>query len=204
VLARRFAKILLLLLLLVMAGEFGVIYWRMHQPKESPYDPVIVAVAREDGVDPFLIRALIWRESRFRPEMLGTAQERGLMQVTPAVGEEWAKANKIPNFQPDDLYNPVVNIRAGTWCLNRALGRWSATDDPTTFALAEYNAGHTNALRWVDPASPSDHVAFLNNITFPGTRQYVETILSKRDEYQTTLAHNRWYRDEAQAVTLSR
>jgi len=204
VLARRLAKVLLALLLLVMVGEIGVIYWRMHQPKESPYDPIIVAVAREQGVDPFLIRALVWRESRFRPEMLGNAQERGLMQVTPAVGAEWAKANKVPNFQTDDLYNPWVNIRAGTWYLNHALEHWTSTDDPTTFALAEYNAGRTNALRWVDPANPSDHVAFLNNITLPTTRQYVETILSKRDEYQTELAHNRWYRDDAQSVTLSR
>ncbi len=184
-----------------MAGEIGVIYWRMHQPKESPYDPIIVAVAREEGVDPFLIRALVWRESRFRPEMLGNAQERGLMQVTPTVGAMWAKANKVPNFQTDDLYNPWINIRAGTWYLSHALARWSSTDDPTTFALAEYNAGRTNALRWVDPANPSDHVAFLNNITFPSTRQYVETILSKRDQYQTELAHNRWYRDDAQSVT---
>jgi soluble lytic murein transglycosylase len=201
VLARRFAQVLLALLLLVMAGEVAVIYWRMHQPKESPYDPIIVSVAREDGVDPFLIRALIWRESRFRPNMLGSAQERGLMQVTPAVGTEWAKANKISNFQTDDLYNPWVNIRAGTWYLNHALGHWNSTDDPTTFALAEYNAGRTNALRWVDPANPSDHVAFLNNITFPTTRQYVETILSMRDQYQTALAHNRWYRDDAPSVT---
>ena len=200
-LARRIAQVLLALLLLVMAGELAVIYWRLHQPKESPYDPIIVTVAREDGVDPYLIRALVWRESRFRPRMLGSAQERGLMQVTPVAGAEWAKANKVPNFQTDDLYNPWVNIRAGTWYLSHALNHWSSTDDPTTFALAEYNAGRTNALRWVDPANPSDHVAFLNNITFPSTRQYVETILSKRDEYQAALAHNHWYHDEVPSVT---
>jgi soluble lytic murein transglycosylase len=199
--ARVFAKILLTLLLVVMACELGVIYWRLHQPKESPYDPIIVTVAREDGVDPFLLRALVWRESRFRPEMLGTAQERGLMQVTPAVGQEWAKANKVPNFQTDDLYNPWTNIRAGTWYLSHALRHWDQTDDPQTFALAEYNAGHTNAARWVDPDDPSSHIAFLNRISFPGTREYVETILTRRDEYQTELAHNRWYRDDAPAVT---
>ncbi len=200
-LARRLAKVLLLLLLLLMAAEIGYIVWRQHQPKENPYDPIIAQVAREDGVDPFLVRALIWRESRFRPDMLGGAQERGLMQVTPTIGEEWAKANKIANFQADNLYDPLVNIRAGTWCLSRALNRWGSTDDPPTFALAEYNAGHSNAVRWADPVNPSDHVAFLNRISFPGTRQYVETILSRRADYATALAHNRWYREEAQAVT---
>jgi soluble lytic murein transglycosylase len=204
VLARRIAKILLALLLLVLAGEIGVIYWRAHQPKENPYDPIIVTVAREDGMDPYLIRALIWRESKFDPMTLGTAQERGLMQVTPAVGEAWAKANKIPNFQPDDLYNPWVNVRAGTWYLNHAMERWNETDDPTTFALAEYNAGRSNALKWVDPADPANHISFLERITFPSTRRYVETILTMRAQYQAQLVHNKWYREDAPSVTLSR
>ncbi len=203
-LARRIAQVLLTLLLLVLAGEIGVIYWRAHEPKENPYDPVIVTVAREDGVDPYLIRALIWRESKFDPMTLGTAQERGLMQVTPAVGEAWAKANRVPNFQTDDLYNPWVNVRAGTWYLNHAMQRWNGTDDPTTFALAEYNAGRSNALKWVDPQDPTSHIAFLDRITFPSTRRYVETILTKREQFQAQLAHNKWYRDDAPAVTLSR
>ena len=74
------------------------------------------------------------------------------MQVTPEVGQMWAKANKIEDFKDDDLYDPETNIRAGTWYLNRAIKRWSQTDDPVTFALAEYNAGRSNALKWVDPA----------------------------------------------------
>ena len=199
---RRFAQVLLALLLVVMAGEIGFIYWHSHeQQRENPYDPIIVTVAREDGVDPYLIRALIWRESRFDAMTLGTAQERGLMQVTPGAGAEWARANHVPNFQADDLYNPWVNIRAGTWYLNHAIQRWGATDDPNTFALAEYNAGRSNALKWVDPGDPSNHLAFLDRITFPSTRRYVETILTKREEYQTLLAKNRWYRDDAPAVT---
>jgi soluble lytic murein transglycosylase len=204
--ARRIAYSILVVLLVIMAGEIGYLYWREHQPKESPYDPIIVAVAREDGVDPFLIRALIWRESRFDPLTYGTAQEHGLMQVTPAVGEEWAKSNKIADFQPDDLFNPTTNIRAGTWYLSHAIRRWSQTDDPVTFALAEYNAGRSNALKWVDPNDPQNHIAFLDRITFPSTQKYVETILAKREEYRAILATNRWYRDNstpASSVTLS-
>jgi soluble lytic murein transglycosylase len=201
---RPFAILVLALLLVVMAGEIGFLYWRAHQPKESPYDPIIVEVARDDGVDPFLVRALIWRESRFNPLTLGTAQEHGLMQVTPAVGEEWAKANKKDNFTPDDLYNPRVNIQAGTWYLSHAIRHWDQTDEPTTFALAEYNAGRTNALKWVDPSDPYNHTAFMDRITFPSTRKYVETILEKREEYKTDLAHNRWYSDNPPTMTLSR
>lgn len=202
--ARHFASVLLVFLLLIAAGELGYLYWRIHQPKESPYDPIIVAVARDNGVDPFLVRALIWRESKFDPMTLGTAQEHGLMQVTPAVGQEWAKANKKTNFTPYDLFNPQVNIEVGTWYLSHAIRRWNQTDDPVTFALAEYNAGRTNALKWVDPNDPYSHIAFLDRISFPTTRKYVETILTKREQYHTALAHNRWYREDPPAVTLSR
>ena len=189
---------LLLVLLAVLAGEAAFLYWREHQPRENPFDPLIVSVARESGADPFLIRALISRESKFDPATHGSADERGLMQVTPLVGQMWAKANKIATFQPDDLYNPETNIRVGTWYLNRSLRLWNQTADPVPFALAEYNAGRSNALKWVDPAAPTDPNAFLQRISYPTTRKYVEVILEKRELYRKYLSHNRWYRDYAE------
>ena len=194
---RRLFIFVVAFLLVLAGGGLGYMYWLNHQPKESVYDPQIVSIARATGVDPFLVRALIWRESRFHPDRHGEADEHGLMQVTPEVGEMWAKANKIEDFKADDLYDPETNIRAGTWYLHRALERWSQTDDPVTFALAEYNAGRKNALKWVDPTAPLDHSAFLDRITFPGTRLYVERIISMRDEYQSEFKNNRWYRDDA-------
>jgi soluble lytic murein transglycosylase len=178
----------------------GYLYWLDRQPKESVFDPLIASIARNDGVDPFLVRALIWRESRFDPNTHGDADEHGLMQVRPDVGQMWAKANKVENFRDDDLYDPATNIRVGTWYLHRALQRWSQTDDPVAFALAEYNAGRTNALKWVDPLAPQNHAAFLDRITFPSTRKYVEVIMEKRDQYRSVFANNRWYREDSAAV----
>lgn len=194
-LSRRISISLLAVLLIVLLGETAFLYWSWHQPKENPYDPIIVSVAHETGVDPFLIRALIWRESRFNPLTHGFADEHGLMQVTPEVGQMWAKANKISHFNSDDLYDATINIRVGTWYLNRSLKRWSQTDDPVVFALAEYNAGHSNALKWVDPADPQNSNNFLQRITYPTTRKYVEVILAKREQYRVAMAGNRWYRE---------
>ena len=185
--------------LLSVGLYFGYEYWQEHQPRESVYDPLIADIAHNARVDPFLVRALIWRESRFEPSRHGSADERGLMQVTPDVGQMWAKANKIENYKDDDLYDPETNIRAGTWYLNRALKKWSQMDDPATFALAEYNAGRSNALKWVDPIAPTSRTAFLDRITFPSTRKYVEVILSKRDQYRTLFSNNRWYKDETES-----
>ena len=204
--SRPFSLLLLSILLAVLAGETAFLYWREHQPKENPYDPIIVSVARSTGVDPFLIRALIWRESKFKPDTHGAADERGLMQVTPEVGRMWAKANKIADFQDDNLYEPITNIRAGTWYLSHAIKRWPQADDPIPFALAEYNAGRSNALKWVDPTDPQNHIAFLQRITFPSTRKYVEDILAMREQYRVCLANNRWYREFAapsSAMTLT-
>jgi soluble lytic murein transglycosylase len=198
---RRIAFPLLAFLVVILAAEVGYFYWQEHQPKENPYDPMIASVARDDGVDPFLIRALIWRESRFDPLTHGTAaDEHGLMQVTPEVGQMWAKENKIENFTDDNLYDPETNIRVGTWYLNRAIKQWSKTDDPVTFALAQYNAGRSNALKWVDPVAPLSHTAFLDRITFPSTHLYVEKILEKRDEYREAFANNRWYKNDGSTV----
>jgi soluble lytic murein transglycosylase len=189
----------LALLFVILAGEAAYLYWQNHQPKESVYDPLIASIAHNEGVDPFLVRALIWRESKFDPLTHGEADEHGLMQVTPEVGQMWAKANKIEDFTDDALYEPETNIRAGTWYLNRALKHWGKTDDPVAFALAEYNAGRTNAQKWVDPLAPLDHTAFLDRITYPTTRLYVEKILALRDQYRTEFGNNRWYREDSEA-----
>ena len=149
-------RLILLVLVLVVPRDCGrrwaTFSGRTASRRKAPTIPIIANVARDTGVDPFLIRALIWRESRFNPLTHGLADEHGLMQVTPDVGQMWAKANKVDDFKDDDLYDPETNIRVGTWYLDRALKRWSQTDDPVTFALAEYNAGRKQRAEVGRPA----------------------------------------------------
>lgn len=158
--------------------------WRAHLA--TRYNASINAAARQYGaIDPLLVRAVIWRESRFNACERGQAQERGLMQVTPAAALEWAKVSKIKNFDVDELFDPKTNIRAGTWYLARAIRRWSPqVDNPIPFALAEYNAGRSNALRWNDPLIPWSHAAFRLRIDFPTTRKYIETIEARYADYK--------------------
>ncbi len=141
------------------------------------YDKYIRAVSLQNGVDPDLVRAVIWRESRFNPHCVGRAGEVGLMQVTELAAQEWAEANGIQQLTRRNLANPYVNIRAGTWYLARALRYWSNRPDPIPFALAEYNAGRSNALRWARRARSSEAEHFVRAITYPSTRQYIRDIL---------------------------
>ena len=151
------------------------------------YDAVIEGEAKTRGMDPMLLKAVVWRESLFVPGKVGQDGERGLMQITDAAAGEWAKAEKIASFVPADLFDPAVNIKAGSWLLSRALRRYQDRDDPVPFALAEYNAGRSRVTRWSgekdrdndDASSATNSKQLQANIDIPSTRHYVETVLTR-------------------------
>jgi soluble lytic murein transglycosylase len=154
---------------------------RFHQ-----YDRLIRSVALEHHLDPMLVKAVVWRESRFDPKKHGSHGERGLMQVSERAANEWAVESKIAGFQPDQLFQSKTNLEAGTWYLHRAMQHWEHQPDPIPFALAEYNAGASRAQRW----SGGNDVAeipqrqFLQKIDFPATRRYVESIIERYQFYR--------------------
>ena len=154
---------------------------RFHQ-----YDRLIRSVALEHHLDPMLVKAVVWRESRFDPKKHGTHGERGLMQVSERAANEWARENKIAGFNPDQLFDPKMNLEAGTWYLHRAIEHWYHQSDPIPFALAEYNAGASRAQRWSGGNGVADvsERQFLQNIDFPATRRYVESIVDRYKFYQ--------------------
>src|SRR5207249_2604525 len=78
------------------------------------------SVAMEHHLDPMLVKAVVWRESRFDPKKYGGAGERGLMQVSEKAANEWARENKVDNFRVEKLFDPKTNLEAGTWYLRRA------------------------------------------------------------------------------------
>jgi soluble lytic murein transglycosylase len=150
------------------------------------FDGLIGRVAVEHHLDPMLLKAVVWRESRFDPQKYGTAGERGLMQVSERAAAEWARENKIDNFQVEQLFDPKTNLEAGAWYLQRAVQHWEAQPDPLPFALAEYNAGASRALRW---AGGSETVLiskrdFLTKIDFPSTRKYIDSIIERYQFYE--------------------
>jgi soluble lytic murein transglycosylase len=150
------------------------------------HDALIRAVAAEHHLDPMLVKAVIWRESRFDAQKFGTAGERGLMQVSEKAAKEWAKENRIDNFRAEELFDPKTNLEAGTWYLRRAVEHWQNQADPIPFALAEYNAGASRAQRWAggDDAKAIPPNTFKANIDFPGTRKYVDSIIARYEFYK--------------------
>ena len=154
---------------------------RFHQ-----YDRLIRDVALEHHLDPMLVKAVVWRESRFDPKKRGSHGERGLMQVSERAANEWARETKIAGFHADQLFEPKTNLEAGAWYLHRAMEHWGNQSYPVPFALAEYNAGASRAQRWSGGNSVAEisERQFLQKIDFPGTRNYIESIIDRYRFYQ--------------------
>jgi len=193
----RFLFKLLLCILLALGAGFAYLAVRSGDPvytvyewispaRFQQYDGMIQSVATAHRLDPMLVKAVVWRESRFDPQKYGSVGERGLMQVSEKAANEWARENKIDNFRVEELFDPQKNLEAGAWYLQRAWQHWEQEPDPLPFALAEYNAGASRAQRWAggEQAPAMTAKAFLSNIDFPNTRKYVDSIIARYQFYQ--------------------
>ena len=188
---------LLLCVLLAIAAAFAYLalksgdplyafYEWMSPARFHHYDRLIRSVALEHHLDPMLVKAVVWRESRFDPKKHGTHGERGLMQVSERAANEWARENKIAGLNANQLFEPKTNLEAGTWYLHRAMEHWTHQSDPVPFALAEYNAGASRAQRWSGGNGLVEipERQFLQKIDFPATRRYVESIIDRYNFYK--------------------
>jgi len=144
------------------------------------HDDIIRQQADDKDLDPALIAAVIYAESRFR-DQTSPAGARGLMQVTPATAQEIAQRSGGTEFEQGDLADPQINISYGSWYLRWLLDRYGGN---TRLAVAAYNAGTGNVDRWIveDPGMTIDE------IPFPETRAYVRKVLDAREEYRRTYA----------------
>ena len=140
------------------------------------HDDIIRQQARDKDLDPSLIAAVIYAESRFR-DQTSAAGARGLMQVTPTTAQEIARKSGGTEFHEGDLATPQVNIAYGSWYLRWLLQRYGGNE---MLAVAAYNAGTGNVDRWIarDPGMKKDE------IPFPETRAYVDQVLDVRPDYR--------------------
>ena len=150
------------------------------------FNQLIEEVAARQGADKFLIKAVMRQESGFDPFAYSSRDAIGLMQVTEPAGWDWAQATQRRDFSRDLLWDPRVNIEAGTWYLQRALRRWADRpfEERIPFALAEYNAGYGNVQRWLPQGKATTAAEFQSAITYPGVRRYIEKITGYYRDYQ--------------------
>jgi soluble lytic murein transglycosylase len=138
------------------------------------HDDIIRQQAAEKGLDPAMIAAVIYAESRFHDQE-SHAGARGLMQITPETAKVIERLSGGTTFVTSDLSDPEINISYGTYYLRYLLNRYGQNE---VAALAAYNAGTGNVDEW----GGSD--LGVEDIQFPETRGYVQEVLDKRQEYR--------------------
>jgi soluble lytic murein transglycosylase len=144
------------------------------------HEDIIRQQARQKNIDPALIAAVIYEESKFR-DQTSHAGARGLMQITPATAEFIARDSGGTRFTQADLATPQINISYGAYYLRYLLRRY---DGDETLAIAAYNAGETHVNNWVARAGGRDAFDVEADIPFPETRKYVEGVLHHRGQYR--------------------
>jgi soluble lytic murein transglycosylase len=108
------------------------------------HEDIIRQQAAEKDMPADLIAAVIYAESRFR-DQTSHAGARGLMQITPATANLIERLSGGQTFRFEDLADPDINIRYGTFYLRYLIDKF---DDNDIAALAAYNAGETNVIAW--------------------------------------------------------
>jgi len=138
--------------------------------------------AAEKRLDPALIAAVIYAETKFEPRS-SSAGAQGLMQIMPQTAEFLARRSGATTFTPTDLGTPQVNIAYGSYYLRFLLDRYGGDN---TLALAAYNGGEANVDRWVADARRRGERLSVDAIPFPETRAYVEKVLRAQRDYRRT------------------
>ena len=145
------------------------------------HEDIIRQQSRDKGLDPSLVAAVIYAESRFVDGRTSTAGAEGLMQLTPQTARDIARRSGGTAFEVSDLGTPQVNIAYGTWYLRYLLHRFG---DNEVLALAAYNAGEGNVDRWVGAERSRERSLTIAAIPFGETRSYVRKVLDVRRQYR--------------------
>ena len=180
---KRLVLFLLILIIIACGLYFGNQYW-IHR-----YDTVVARQANIYHLDPDLVWSIIYEETYFSPWKHGKDGEIGLMQVTPAVGREWASETGMRELErqmatdPDAvLRDPERNLQIGCWYLEKIYGTFRDLPDPEVRMISAYNAGPSRAAEWnrtAPGAAPLSGDEFVKRIDFPSTRAYVTSIMAR-------------------------
>jgi soluble lytic murein transglycosylase len=163
----------LVVVAVVAAGAVGVSAvvttkpdWYLRARYPIKYEGIIEGHARNYDLEPALIAAVIYRESKFDARAGSNAGAIGLMQLTPATAEGIALRTGGTGFELSDLYDPELNVRYGSWYLRHLLDTYHGD---VRKALAAYNGGRGNVER---------------GVIYPETKEYVDRVLVARDAYR--------------------
>ena len=174
---KKLIKFIIKLFIIIFLVELVYLYFI---PKK--YDDIIDKYSTEYNVDRSLVKAVIFKESRFKETAVSSKGAIGLMQLMPSTALWLMNKLKIEDYKIESADN---NIRLGTYYLSYLM---NLMDSDEEHALLAYNAGPENAKRWVNSEGYSKE-DMDNYVDFNETRKYVreikltKNIISFMDKY---------------------
>jgi soluble lytic murein transglycosylase len=167
-----------MVVVLVATGGAAVVAaepdWYLRARYPLRYEHIVRGHAENYRLDPALIAAVIYQESKFRADARSESGAVGLMQLLPETAKGIAMRTGGSAFRTDDLLDPEINVRYGSWYLRHLLDKYGTEEK----ALAAYNGGQGNVDR---------------GITYPETRHYLERVLELRTVYRDAYASELGY-----------
>ena len=168
--------------LVLVVGAAGALWVLQERPElidrvryPLRYETIVRGHAENYDLDPALLAAVIYAESKFDASARSPAGAIGLMQLLPDTARGIAIRTGGERFVVTDLLNPELNVRYGSWYLRNLLQRYD--DVPT--ALAAYHAGQGNVDRWRARGI---------GIQFPETQAYVDKVVGLVEIYERAYA----------------
>jgi soluble lytic murein transglycosylase len=140
--------------------------------------------------EPALVLGIMRQETEFDAASVSHAGARGIMQIMPHDARRLARLSNLP-YRPNDLTSDTnYNMQLGMTEFSSYLSDWG---NSLILAAAAYNAGPSNARRWIatfgDPRSPSvDPIDWIEEIPFGETRNYVQRVIENLEVYRNRLA----------------
>ncbi len=133
-----------------------------------------------NGVDPYLVAAIIREESQYDWRAVSRVGAIGLMQVMPGTANNVAQRLGLSAVARDDLFDQETNIRIGVHYVDQLLEQFSGN---LAHTIASYNAGPIAVESWITLHRGRSQDEFVELIPYQETRQYVKRVLRSYREY---------------------
>lgn len=146
----------------------------------APYGVELMQYAKSRGIDPRFLLAIMKQESSFRANAKSPAAARGLLQLVPDTAIKYTSQAGIKNLQPDQLYDPGININLGSLYVVELKKQFNLYEA----IAASYNGGEDNAARWLNRSKPKEAPIFAAEVGFSETKNYVAKVMANYRVYR--------------------
>lgn len=140
---KKLLVIFLILIITLFLGLYGIMY-SITRDNHKPYMNLIEKYSEQYDIDKNLVLAIVKTESSFNKKAKSSVGAEGLMQIMPETAK-WIAGKLKEEYRPENIYDPELNIRYGTFYLNYLINYFKSED----YAIIAYNAGMGNVKKWI-------------------------------------------------------